>query len=69
MHKAVLTEAMIALPVRKPNAAYRSREHLTEREIERLIEAVTPQCHLGRPYSDFNVREGAALGVGLLALC
>ena len=28
-----------ALPVRKPNAAYRSREHLTEREVERLIEA------------------------------
>ena len=30
----------VALPVRKPNAAYRSREHLTEREVERLIEAV-----------------------------
>jgi hypothetical protein len=29
----------VALPVRKPNAVYRSREHLTEREIERLIEA------------------------------
>ena len=29
----------VALPVRKPNAAYRSREHLTEREIERLVEA------------------------------
>ena len=29
----------VALPVRKPNAAYRSREHLTEREVERLIEA------------------------------
>jgi type 1 fimbriae regulatory protein FimB/type 1 fimbriae regulatory protein FimE len=26
--------------VRKPNAEYRSREHLTEREVERLIEAV-----------------------------
>ena len=25
----------VALPVRKPNAAYRSREHLTEREVER----------------------------------
>jgi len=25
--------------VRKPNAAYRSREHLTEREVERLVEA------------------------------
>jgi integrase len=29
----------VALPVRRPNAAYRSREHLTEREVERLIEA------------------------------
>jgi hypothetical protein len=29
----------VALPVRKPNAVYRSCEHLTEREIERLIEA------------------------------
>ena len=27
-------------PVRKPNAEYRSREHLTEREVEQLIEAV-----------------------------
>jgi len=29
----------VALPVRKPNAAYRSRKHLTEREVERLIDA------------------------------
>ena len=29
----------VALPMRKPNAAYRSREHLTEREVERLIDA------------------------------
>ena len=28
------------MPRRKPNAEYRSREHLTEREVERLIEAV-----------------------------
>jgi integrase len=28
------------LPRRKPNAEYRSREHLTEREVERLIEVV-----------------------------
>jgi len=27
-------------PLRKPNAEYRSREHLTEREVERLIEGV-----------------------------
>ena len=24
--------------MRKPNATYRSREHLTEREVERLVE-------------------------------
>jgi integrase len=29
----------VALPVRKPNAVYRPREHLTEREVERLVEA------------------------------
>ena len=29
----------VVRPVRKPNAEYRSREHLTEREVERLIEA------------------------------
>ena len=29
----------VALPVRKPNAKYRSREHLTELEVEKLIEA------------------------------
>jgi hypothetical protein len=28
------------LPRRKPNAEYRSREHLTEREVGRLIEAM-----------------------------
>ena len=28
------------MPRRKPNAEYRSREHLTEREVERLIEAM-----------------------------
>ena len=30
----------VRLPRRKTNAEYRSREHLTEQEIERLIEAV-----------------------------
>ena len=30
----------VRLPRRKPNAEYRSREHLTEQEGERLIEAV-----------------------------
>jgi integrase len=29
----------VALPVRKPNAEYRSREYLTEQEVERLIKA------------------------------
>jgi site-specific recombinase XerC len=29
----------VAAPRRKRNAEYRSREHLTEREVERLIEA------------------------------
>ena len=28
------------LPKRKPNAEYRSREHLTEREVGQLIEAM-----------------------------
>jgi len=28
------------LPRRKPNAEYRSREHLTDREVERLIDAM-----------------------------
>jgi len=30
----------VRLPRRKPNAEYRSRAHLSEREVERLIEAV-----------------------------
>jgi hypothetical protein len=37
-----------AVPRRKPNAEYRSREHLTEREVERLIEAMKGQP-LGTP--------------------
>jgi hypothetical protein len=28
------TSEKCALPVRKPNAAYRSRDHLTEREVD-----------------------------------
>jgi integrase len=35
---------LAALPRRKPNVEYRSREHLTEREVERLIEA-SPATH------------------------
>jgi integrase len=38
--KCTVQSAPARLPRRKPNAEYRSREHLTEREVERLIEAV-----------------------------
>ena len=37
--KFTVRPAPARLPKRKPNAEYRSREHLTEREVERLIEA------------------------------
>jgi integrase len=38
--KCTVQSAPARLPRRKPNAEYRSREHLTEREVERLIKAV-----------------------------
>ena len=38
--KFTVQSAPARLPRRKPNAEYRSREHLTEREVERLFEAV-----------------------------
>ena len=38
--KFTVQSAAARSPRRKPNAEYRSREHLTEREVERLIEAV-----------------------------
>ena len=38
--KFTVQSARARLPRRKPNAEYRSREHLTEREVERLIKAV-----------------------------
>src|SRR5580704_1069797 len=38
--KLTVQSAPARLPRRKPNAEYRSREHLTEREVERLIEAM-----------------------------
>jgi integrase len=38
--KCTVQPAPARLPRRKPNAEYRSREHLTEREVGRLIEAV-----------------------------
>ena len=37
--KCTVQSAPARLPRRKPNAEYRSREHLTEQEVERLIEA------------------------------
>jgi integrase len=38
--KFTVRSAPARLPRRKSNAEYRSREHLTEREVERLIEAM-----------------------------
>ncbi len=38
--KFTVRSAPAGLPRRKPNAEYRSREHLTEREVGRLIEAM-----------------------------
>src|ERR1700731_1770788 len=38
--KCTVQSAPARLPRRKPNVEYRSREHLTEREVERLIEAM-----------------------------
>jgi len=38
--KFTVRSAPARSPRRKPNAEYRSREHLTEREVERLIEAM-----------------------------
>ena len=38
--KFTVLSAPARLPRRKPNAEYRSREHLTEREVGRLIEAM-----------------------------
>ena len=40
--KFTVRSAPGSLPRRKPNPEYRSREHLTEREVERLIEATKP---------------------------
>ena len=38
--KFTVQSAPARLPRRKPNAEYRSREHLAERQVERLIEAM-----------------------------
>ena len=39
MSHAALTTANRTLPLRRPNAAYRQREYLTEAEVEKLIDA------------------------------
>jgi type 1 fimbriae regulatory protein FimE len=39
MSHAAPTTANRTLPLRRPNAAYRQREYLTEAEVEKLIEA------------------------------
>src|SRR2546430_11696720 len=41
--KFTVRSAPARLPRRKPNAGYRSREHLTERKVKRLIEAAAPR--------------------------
>ena len=38
----------VATPRRRPNAELRPREHLTEREVEKLIEAAKGNRHGGR---------------------
>ena len=43
--KCTVQSAPARLPRRKPNAEYRSREHLTEREVERLIEVAKDNRH------------------------
>ena len=41
----------VEMPVRKPNSKYRTREHLTEPEIKKLINAAKDHRHGQR---DFN---------------
>ena len=40
IEKCTVQSGLARLPRQKPNAEYRSREHLTEREVGRLIEAM-----------------------------
>jgi integrase len=44
----LVTPADETTPLRKANSAYRTREHLTEAEIERLISAAKKNRHGGR---------------------
>jgi integrase len=39
-HAAEVAKGSVMRPVRKPNAEYRVREHLTESEIEKLLAAL-----------------------------
>src|SRR5215469_10552308 len=57
--RPISEKCAVALPVRKPNAAYRSREHLTEREIERLIDAAKDNRWGHRSASRSRARSGA----------
>jgi len=60
----------VALPLRKPNATYRFREHLTEREVERLVEAAKDAIALHHGSVGLQARSagrragGRALGAG-----
>ena len=46
--KCTVQSAPARFPRRKPNAEYRSREHLTEREVERLIAAPRLRLQTGQ---------------------
>jgi integrase len=44
-HAAEEAKSIVMRPVRKPNAEYRVREHLTETEIEKLVAALRGNRH------------------------
>jgi hypothetical protein len=54
------TEKRTVTPTRRPNAELRPREHLTEREVEKLIEAAKRNRW---PQRDQHVLANAALPV------
>ena len=43
-------------PIRRPNSELRPREHLTEREVEKLIEAAKGNRHGARCAATIKVR-------------
>ena len=55
----------LATPRRKPNAQYRSREHLTEREVEKLIAAVKDNRYGHRDAAMLLLAYRHGLGVGI----